>query len=551
MPAAPNRLIVVVSGSYGTEKDWEPLLKRLQNEKDLREDGPAAKEDNYRCKYMFWCLQDRWSWFRFRPRSRLSANDLARALCVAVEHAVSQGQYEDVILLAHSAGGVLARRAFLIAAESTGAEQCTWHSKVSRIVLLAALNRGWNPSCFSWKHAGATILRISGIFRSPFLRDLRRGSDFITNLRLQWLLYFRSTSSDHRCPIVVQVRGDVDEVVAEEDSEDINKLPQALLIDIDSGSGIGHGDLYRVDRAKDPGSLYQDLLKALICNVQYRQPPLTHALQRKKVVFILHGIRAYNYGWAQQLDNHIHRLDPSAVVVRPTYGFLSALGFALPFRRRANISWFFDQYSDLVAQHDSLDPALDFHFAGHSNGTYILGEGLRRLGAMRFHRVFLAGSVLPRDFPWRLFLGAKQVARVRNARSSRDVPVAVLCSILRGLFMRDVGTGGFDGFNAGADEQAFFNGGHSAPVESANLDNVAQFLLAGSGGPPLAQLQQCCPTNFFRWLSRFAPWAVYLILAGVLLCAAKAFGWLDGGWPGVAAWVGYGIFWLIGLLETW
>ena len=40
-------------------------------------------------------------------------------------------------------------------------------------------------------------------------------------------------------------------------------------------------------------------------------------------------------------------------------------------------------------------PAAEFYFAGHSNGTYILGESLRRIPRMQFARIYIAASVLP------------------------------------------------------------------------------------------------------------------------------------------------------------
>jgi hypothetical protein len=88
----------------------------------------------------------------------------------------------------------------------------------------------------------------------------------------------------------------------------------------------------------------------------------------------------------------------------------------------------------------------EFSIVAHSNGTYMLGQSLLHTPGMRFITVVLAGSVLPQTFPWDQLAEHDQVIRVRNERANRDWPVAVLCSGLRGLQMRDVGTAGFAGF---------------------------------------------------------------------------------------------------------
>ena len=87
---------------------------------------------------------------------------------------------------------------------------------------------------------------------------------------------------------------------------------------------------------------------------------------------------------------------------------------------------------------------------------------------MRFHRVILAASVLPRDYEWRTLFENTQVQEVSNHRASRDVPVGIVCNLLRSLGTSDVGTAGFHGFLGGREEIKevyYYDGGHSAPVE--------------------------------------------------------------------------------------
>lgn len=139
-----------------------------------------------------------------------------------------------------------------------------------------------------------------------------------------------------------------------------------------------------------------------------------------------------------------------------------------------------DTYSYYLAK----GPKASFHFLGHSNGTYLLGQSLKRLSGMQFERVVLAGSVLPRTFQWQSYLDGGQVAHIWNHRASRDVPVAVLCNALRGLRMRDVGTGGFEGFSADTriHECFYHRGGHSAALMKAPLVLLAE-QVAGVSAP--------------------------------------------------------------------
>jgi len=283
-------------------------------------------------------------------------------------------------------------------------------------------------------------------------------------------------------------------------------------------------------------------------------PPDPHYRGKTAVVFVLHGIRANNYTWPQDLHQDITRLDPNVAVVKPTYYYFSALGFALNYRRKRNIRWFLDEYTDVVIRCWHLDPRNDFHFAGHSNGTYMLGECLQHFPSMKFNRVYLAGSVLPRVYDWRRYQGAMQVQRVRSDRSRGDFPVAVLCNALRGLGSRDIGTAGFDGFAGGTEEFAYYDGGHSKPLDRPNPPLVADYIVHGNvtppqGGPDPSLLRKCEPTRFFQWLSRFAPWGVYLAPLTVVLVACSLAGLLSGGWLwGLVA--GVSVVWLFALFET-
>src|SRR5262249_6338976 len=150
---------------------------------------------------------------------------------------------------------------------------------------------------------GKRILSWLGLFHSPFVEDLLKGSVFITNLRLEWLSYFRQ---DHEVPAVVQVRGLQDPIVGEEDSADIRMLPRARLITI---PGADHATLYGVDDSTEGKARYESLRDAILAPIPRTALPEDPTFgTATAVVFILHGIRANNYTWPSDLEQSIRGL---------------------------------------------------------------------------------------------------------------------------------------------------------------------------------------------------------------------------------------------------
>jgi pimeloyl-ACP methyl ester carboxylesterase len=240
--------------------------------------------------------------------------------------------------------------------------------------------------------------------------------------------------------------------------------------------------------------------------------------EQKSVIFILHGIRASNRSWVQDAAVQLKHARPDSEIVPSTYWYFTALQFAIPIIRRKRLRWFKDEYTYFLSKY----PKADFDFVGHSNGTYLLGHSLAQLPQMRFNRIVLAGSVLPKTFEWRDKIGS-QVQEIWNHRSKFDVPVAILCSALRGLRMRDIGTAGYDGFEVipQIHECAYHPGGHGAPLERRSLPSVLR---------PLIELQcsECChdvsrdEASWFSRFSRASGLLPYLVL--VLASASSYFG---------------------------
>jgi hypothetical protein len=240
------------------------------------------------------------------------------------------------------------------------------------------------------------------------------------------------------------------------------------------------------------------------------------------VVFILHGIRANNSEWVEQARIHVGKSHPNAEIVPASYGFLPALDFAIPMLRRRWVNWFKDKYSYYYA----LYPDADFRFLGHSNGTYLLGRSLDQVSGMRFTRVVLVGSVLPRGYNLEKIFGRDQVELLRNDRANCDIPVGILCSALRGLGMRDVGTAGFDGFDfkdERTSEVFYHDGGHSEALAETNVGHLVQFLMTDHmDGTQDLELRKNKPTARFERLSRFAP--QFSLAVAIIVTLLTAYG---------------------------
>jgi hypothetical protein len=436
-----KKLVVLTTGLYGSPKKWNPLLKRLRRE-DLLKDSD-------------WLIFNHCGLWNFRAFSKFftkSIGILSLELKAKIEQkyleALASGEpYDDIICIGHSFGGLMIRQSYLLATGAytgTVKSELSWTDKVSRFVLISSTNRGFKPNNFL---ISAVVNLSSATGFLPIIRDGVRGSAFVANLRISWIRYI--SSLEGREPAMIQLLGLDDRLVKREDSIDLQQFPNGVQFDI---PGADHDNLYR-----PPGRGYEThkewelrykLLQWAILECDPKKPEqIPSALQERvkvdpgervtesKTVFIVHGIRDSNSGWASQLENQISsRTNEKFEVVCSTYGYFSAFNFFFPWLRRRNIRWFQDQYSYYLAS----NPKTEFYFIGHSNGTYVLGESLKRVSAMKFKRIYLAGSVLPREYPWQERFDLDQVKELRNDRSCSDWPVGILCSGLRGLGMKDI-----------------------------------------------------------------------------------------------------------------
>lgn len=508
------RLVVYVPGINMTTDAWQTLISRLKDDLGHRSEFSDTEWVGWNHNCGFWSLK----------RAANVAGDLKDWL--DSKYHASGGRYDDIVLMGHSMGGLFLRQAYLLArGTKIGEPQSPWASRVSKFVLLAGINRGLNTNRFRVRIYDR-ITRFLGwcLRRRPLAQDLMSGSDFITDLRLRWIRLFRKLSPEDR-PTIIQILGKRDDVVSREDSIDLEQFPNAYHLPVPEAS---HKDLPVLARGANPEARFETIRDALTGeNLGRADAPLSYA-KSDKVIFILHGIRAANRGWVSQLASKIESnpVLADSEVIPSSYGYLSALEFALPFLHRRCIRWFKNKYSDYFV----TNPGAEFHFVGHSNGTYVLGESLRALSGMRFRRVALAGSVLPRDFPWRETMKLGQVAELRNDQSNEDFPVGFLCSGLRGLGIHDIGVAGFEGFNDDDNhivQFAFHEGGHGAALESQNLDSIVDFLAHGVRMGRLELRGE--EKQWFGLLSRAAPWLfrILVLAAAIALVGAAIAGRWD------------------------
>jgi alpha-beta hydrolase superfamily lysophospholipase len=509
-----SRLFLYVPPLGGPLVTWNGLRDRLAQEPECAND-----------EFQHWPPRSRdhvgvWT----RGRIDRHASSLAARLAECDEAATARGRpYDEIILLGSSIGALLVRWAWLDGMGAfTGNEPEAWAAKVRRIVLFGGLNRGFStrldPARRTFRLL-VTKLLISLVSPIRFAwQDALAGSAFVTNVRLTWMRYI--AQHPDRQPEVVQLLGSEDDLVNREDSRDIEQFPQAAHVSIAGASHFGVLDV--------SGPTGDDRYLVLRSHILHATPPTTPPpapqAAATDVVFVVHGIRAGAYGWVTEIRRLLTATGTGWRVVTPTYRYFSALAFAFPVTRWRKVRWFLDQYSRELAGH----PSANFHFVGHSNGTYLLGQALQQVPAVRFERVYLAGSVLPGDYPWHAHLdrrrGRSRIAVIRSDRGNRDLPVAVLAQGLRGLRMRDVGDGGFGGFAQldapPAIQWPYFPGGHAAPLSTSDRRrDIARYITTGTAVEPEGLIDSA--GGVLALVSRLSP---VLIVAATVLVAA-AMGW--------------------------
>ena len=390
-------IIAYVPGISGRSDNWKPLIDKLRAEPELRNAQWLPIDHHTR-----WISPARFDSFAANVKARIGAEMIRRP------------EIDQIILVGHSYGGQLVRKAFMLAASSGEMDRRSplrWDTRVKRFVLFASANRGINPKTSSRVRLGLLIMRcLYPIFGRTVIFDLLPGSKAVVTLRLAWIRYFATLPNP---PLVVgRVLGSSDTEVARGDLPDTEQFSNAYHIDVPDAD---HIHLYNLNSTPNPALHYDLIRRAFVDSVPLGAPRLPKT-GVSGVIFLLHGIRATAHQWPRKLEQVIKANDPNALVVRPSTGYFTAFRFAVPLLHRRALRWFQDQYGQLVAKY----PNVQINFVGHSNGTYLMGQSLSRIDSIKFDRVFLGGCVLPQDYPWPDRFSASQVQTVVNAFTETD-----------------------------------------------------------------------------------------------------------------------------------
>lgn len=188
--------------------------------------------------------------------------------------------------------------------------------------------------------------------------------------------------------------------------------------------------------------------------------------ERRKVVFMLHGIRTYA-AWQRAFAELASTYGWNCRTSRWNFGYFSTLKFVTPWQRRAKVEWFRETYRDELADHEvELSDEDRPCIVAHSFGTYILGNALLSYDYLRFDKVILCGSILPPDFPWSTIFDRGQVRAVRNEFGTRDVWTSFAKVVVPGT-----GPSGSAGFTGSHEllRQELFTFSHSEYFEKAHM----------------------------------------------------------------------------------
>lgn len=202
--------------------------------------------------------------YNANPPSNADPVELARAISSQIGPAYASGNYERIVLVGHSIGSLLARKAYLLSAmapQSPGSMR-PWAEAVERIVLLAGMNRGWDvtgkrPLDMGWLHrayffVGAWFGRLTGSGR--LVLGVEAGAPFVSNLRLEWMRWF--AAGPQRTPLVVQLLGDIDDVVSDDDNKDLRAAASKNFFWLRvRGTALQQYESLKVDRVIFGGSV--------------------------------------------------------------------------------------------------------------------------------------------------------------------------------------------------------------------------------------------------------------------------------------------------------
>lgn len=352
--------------------------------------------------------------------------------------------YSEIVLVGYSLGGMLLRKAIVW---GNGIEEDRrdlgqhgpreWVHKVSRFVSLASINRGWSikprPSnmdvlTYISISVGERLARLSRSGR--LILGLQRGAPFVADARVQWIDLCRTTSSEHpKIPQTIHLLGDRDDIVSKEDSMDLIAAKDTVFVTLQDTSHREIGEALAGGTSKADQDRRDKVRFAIQGKLDRLDPDKTvtvnEDLSINRIVYVMHGIRDYGE-WTDRLRSIIEKeaegTGPGLAVVNQKYGHFPMLPFLLYWDRQRNVRLFMDEYTENRAR---FPRASTFDYVGHSNGTYILASALQNYQTLKVGQVYLAGSVVPKHYPWRQLADHGRVEHMANVVAAGDWVVAL------------------------------------------------------------------------------------------------------------------------------
>jgi pimeloyl-ACP methyl ester carboxylesterase len=194
-----------------------------------------------------------------------------------------------------------------------------------------------------------------------------------------------------------------------------------------------------------------------------------------KIVVTVHGIRTSGL-WQKKITPYLaqHGLIPYHI----DYGWFSALKFFFqPFRDR-QLQNFREELRDLISRTQVRRVSV----IAHSFGTWLVMAALEsENGDLRYDRIVLTGSILPRDYDWKMVLDRKWVMAVCNVRARSDWVVGLASFVSRWLHFvsrlraGDSGRSQFDQIMPSLLDDELI-GGHSIAHNVTKFEKWARFI---------------------------------------------------------------------------
>jgi predicted esterase len=464
------------------------------------------------------------------------------------------GAYREIILVGHSLGALLVRKAYAFAMGQNQDHSGTsslrpaaqqWAGLVTRIILMAGTNRGWS---LRNKARGLSWLKWCGFVFGAWLwrwfrlggliNRVREGAPFVTNLRIQWINLVRDPVLSKQVPLTIQLLGTIDDIVDERDNVDVQAGARFIYKAVPD---TGHVNV--IDFSGSAGGRRRSIfLDALTTGADRlasdRTVPFEPNPDVQHVVFLVHGIRDFGF-WTSRLSAAVRaegsRRGARVETVTSDYGYFPMINFLFQPERQKNVRWFMDQYTEARARY----PSATISFIGHSNGTYLLASALQRYKACTFHRAVFAGSVVNRNFDWPQYVAQRRINAVQNYVATADIVVAIFPAVFEHLrrTKADLGSAGHTGFarrDPPVYQVTYVTGGHGAALDPRNFDALAAFVLGDDTARPGEALRADAQSRAVVWFGKFClPVFVGLLLIALLplwVFLAAYFGRIP--WPG-------------------